>query len=184
MLGLLGFRKEEPNHALVAVEEPEDAALTGETIHQYNVKKTKHDVDLCDLFVGDGIKARLGTLSHSHCMLVLRAWINCCLWSIPYDEVQKITFCDQSGRLSQVERKDHENFKEMIEMIKEGMWVEILDAKIDKEEPGAASSISWALNEGNSIALATTEISAMAVLSGEIIVQQSRDLGQMVAFIP
>ena len=70
----------------------------------------------------------------------------------------------------------------MIEMIKEGMWVEILDAKIDKEEPGAASSISWALNEGNSIALATTEISAMAVLSGEIIAQQSRDLGQMVAF--
>ena len=82
-LGVLGFRKEEPNHALVAVEEPEDAAAKGETIHQYNVKKTRNDVDLCDLFLGDGIQARLGTLSHSHCMLVLRAWINCCLWSIP-----------------------------------------------------------------------------------------------------
>ena len=53
---------------------------------------------------------------------------------------------------------------------------------MDIEEPTAASSISQALNKGHQLALRTTELTAVAVLTGEIIVQLSKDVGQRVAF--
>ena len=52
---------------------------------------------------------------------------------------------------------------------------------MDLEEPSAASTISRALNEGHQLALRTTELTAVAVLKGEIMLQ-STDLSQKVVF--
>ena len=60
--------------------------------------------------------------------------------------------------------------------------MEQLSWKMDVEEPNAASVISQALNKGHSLALRTTELTALNVLKGEIIVQMSRSVGQRVAF--
>ena len=59
------------------------------------------------------------------------------------------------------------------------MRIENLSWKIDVEEPGAASIISQALNEGHAKALCTTELTAVAVRKGEIIVQ-SKNISQQV----
>ena len=53
---------------------------------------------------------------------------------------------------------------------------------MDVEEPSAALVISTAANEVNSLQMRTTEIQAMKVLKGEIIVQMSKDKGQAVYF--
>ena len=67
-------------------------------------------------------------------------------------------------------------------MVIEGFDCEILSYKMDLEEPTAASVISQALNKGQEVALRTTELTAVAVLKGEIMVQMSRTVGQRVAF--
>ena len=53
---------------------------------------------------------------------------------------------------------------------------------MDREEPNAASIIAQALNKGNEIAMRTTELTAMSVLKGELIVQLGKDISQRVAF--
>ena len=67
-------------------------------------------------------------------------------------------------------------------MADEGLDCEHLSWKMDVEEPDAASVISYALNRGHEMALHTTELTAVSVLKGEIIVQLSKNLGQRVAF--
>ena len=62
------------------------------------------------------------------------------------------------------------------------MHLEVLNWKMDLEEPTAASSISQALNKGHQLALRTSELTAVAVLKGEIIVQLPMHLGERVAF--
>ena len=54
--------------------------------------------------------------------------------------------------------------------------------EIHVEEPTAATVISMALNKAHELALRTTELTAVAVLKGEIIVQLSKTVGQRVAF--
>ena len=53
---------------------------------------------------------------------------------------------------------------------------------MDVEEPSAASTISRALNNGSEMALRTSELTAVAVLKGEIVIQMSQNVGQRVAF--
>ena len=53
---------------------------------------------------------------------------------------------------------------------------------MDVEEPTAASAISQALNTGHALALHTTEISAVKILTGEITTQRGKDLSQKVLF--
>ena len=48
-----------------------------------------------------------------------------------------------------------------------GLLVEVLHWKIVVEEPGACALISNALNESSSMALRTTELTALSMLSGE-----------------
>ena len=88
---------------------------------------------------------------------------------MPPDTERGITFCDGNGRLCVENIIKHNNGKELGEAVQEGMRVEILSWKMDVEEPGAASIISQALNEGHAKALCTTELTAVAVLKGEII---------------
>ena len=56
-------------------------------------------------------------------------------------------------------------------VIEEGLDCEILSWKMDVEEPHAASVISQALNQPAMHAMRTTELTAVAVLKGEIIIQ-------------
>ena len=53
---------------------------------------------------------------------------------------------------------------------------------MDMEEPNAAAIISRAMNIPQQLGMRTTELTAVAVLKGEIIVQMSKDVGQRVAF--
>ena len=53
---------------------------------------------------------------------------------------------------------------------------------MDVEEPGAAAIISQAQNLPQDIGMRTTELTAVAVLKGEIITQLQGDLSQRVAF--
>ena len=132
-----------------------------ETFHDYNLRKTTTDTDLCDLFVAGYVLEPCPT----HIVLMLRAWVQAALWEIPADEERQIVFCDTAGRLSLSAVAEHPNFKEMHEVLKDGLYVEVLSGQIDVEEPWAPSAISWALNEGNNVALTTSEITAMSVFS-------------------
>ncbi len=53
---------------------------------------------------------------------------------------------------------------------------------MDVEEPTAASIISQALNTSHELSLRTTELTALATLKGDIIVQMGKDFSQRVAY--
>ena len=67
-------------------------------------------------------------------------------------------------------------------MVKEGIEVEVLSHNIDLEEPTAASTISQALNVAQEVALRTSELTAISILKGEMVVQMGKDLSQDVAY--
>ena len=71
--------------------------------------------------------------------------------------------------------------KNLATMVKEGLDCEMLSWKMDVEEPKAASIISQAYNAGQELAMRVTELSAVAVLQGEIITQRGKDISQHVA---
>jgi hypothetical protein len=184
----VGFIKEEVNHAVVAVEETPAAHIrsrgeeyvSGST---YNVEKCMKDELLNTCFnepVGSSVQHML--LSHNHITLVMRAFLTKAQWDLAPNAEKGISFCDDKGRLSLTAVAEHTNGKELGELIVEGIDCEILSWKMDAEEPTAASVISQALNTGQDLALRTTELTAVAVLTGEIIVQMSKDAGQRVAF--
>ena len=67
-------------------------------------------------------------------------------------------------------------------MVLEGVDCEVLSWRMDVEEPTAASVISQALNKSHELALRTTELTALAVLKGEIILQMGKDVSQRVVY--
>ena len=115
-------------------------------------------------------------------MLVLRAWLTAAQWNILFDKKRSHRSRGEKGRLSVTAVAEHANGKQLAEILQEGLTAEVLSWKMDVEEPKAASLISQALNKGHQLALRTTELTAMKLLMGEIIVQQSKDVGQRVAF--
>ena len=189
-----GFSKEELNHAGVVVQERplsevaaqrafmNDGANTYQSMSEYNIGKSKADEMLETCFTEGMSEVRFGTLSHSHMMLVLRAWLTKAKWEIPEDKVMKLIFCDDEGRLSLAAVADHPNAVELHEALREGILVEVLSYKMDIEQPDAASIISQALNEAQELALSTTEQTAVSVLQGLAITEMSKDVGQRVAF--
>ena len=60
-----------------------------------------------------------------------------------------------------------ENGKELMEVVNEGVYCEVLSWKMDVEEPTAASVISAALNQASDLAMRTTEWSALCTLKGD-----------------
>ena len=121
-------------------------------------------------------------LSHNRMLLVLRTFLTRAKWDMPACEEEDLTFCDKDGKLSLTAVAATPNGKELGEVMAEGLEVEILSWKMDVEEPDAASLISQALNQPQDLAMRTTELTAVAVLKGEIIVQMGKDLSQRVAF--
>ena len=86
-------------------------------------------------------------LSHNHMMLVLRAWQTSAKWHIEANQKKGLTFCDDKGHLSVTAVAEHQNAKELAEVLQEGISAEILAWQMDVEEPTAASIISQALNK-------------------------------------
>ena len=187
----VGFVKEELNHAGVAVEETptEDVRsrgvdyVTGST---YNIAACNKDELLLSCFAEPYHDVRHTLLGHNHMMLVLRAFLTKAKWNLPPNEKKNIYWCDEQGQLSVAKVVESPSGKELAEAMLEGLDCEVLSWKMDEEEPTAASVISCALNKGHEIALRTTELTAVAVLKGEIIVQSrenvGKGLGQRVAF--
>ena len=186
-----GFIKEDVNHAGVAVEEPPaeeiirlrvDKGGEVESAAAYNIKQTSKDELLRACFQAPFDTVQQTLLGHNHIMLVLRAFLGKAKWDIPPDMEKGIVCCDADGRLSITAVAAHANGKELAEVLTEGMRVEVLSWKMDVEEPEAATTISEALNLPHQQAMRATELTAVAVLKREIIVQLGKDLSQRVAF--
>ena len=178
-----GFLKEEVNHACIAVEEPPLGASKEhvESASAYNARKSEADEWLRTCFQVPYNDVRHTLLSHNHMMMVLRAFITRAPWNMP-DVDGKHQVCDSDGRLSVTAVAASPNGKEFAEVLAEGFMCEILSWKMDVEEPKAALIISQAMNNPHQLAMHTSELTAIAVLKGEIIVQMSKDVSQRVAF--
>jgi hypothetical protein len=182
-----GFVKEEVLHGLVVVEEPpaEIIRSRGEEYVSgaaYNVAACSKDEHLITCFQVPYDDVRHMLLGHNHIMLVMRAFLTNAKWDLPPNVKKDIFYCDDKGKLSITAVAESSNGHELKELINDGFDCEVLSWRMDVEEPTAASTISQALNKGHEVALRTTELTAVAVLKGEIIIQLSKDVGQRVAF--
>ena len=123
-------------------------------------------------------------LAHNHITLVLRAFITQAQWNLRAIETKgkPIITCDANGKLSLAAVAESPNGRGIAEAVQEGIPCEILSHKMDIEEPKAALIISQACHNPHQLGMRTSELTAVAVLKGEIIVQMSKDVGQAVAF--
>ena len=149
---------------------------------QYNIRQCRKDTELMHCFDVPYNDVRSLMLSHNHITLVLRAFMTKAQWAIPKNEEKNLALCDVNGKLSISAVAQHSNGVQLAEMITEGLDCEQLSYEMDLEEPIAASIISQALNTAQELALRTSELTAVAVLKGEIIVQMGKDLSQRVAY--
>lgn len=183
-----GFVKEEVDHMCIAVEEvPHDHVLSRGKDWvsglKYNQSKCADDALLMECYLPPNDKADRLLLSHNHIMLVCRAFQAKAQWNLPAITEKKLVFCDGDGRLSITAVAAHANGVQFAQMMIDGVMCEVLSFKIDIEEPGAAAIISLACNTGNAMAMRTTELTAMAELSGEVIRQNAENnLGQEIRF--
>ena len=67
--------------------------------------------------------------------------------------------------------------EDLAKLFTQGLSMEVLSWKIYKEEPEACSLISQALNSGQTVALQTSELTALVVLTGTV----TRELESAVA---
>ena len=181
-----GFVKEEVDHGGCAVEEMpyENRVQRGQDYvsgTKYNATESRKDDLLRTCFQEpyDDVHYRL--LAHNTIMLVCRAWLTKAPWNIPKDQQNNLIYCDDKGMLSLSAVAEHANGKQLEWAIKDGFLAEILSWKMDVEEPKAAIIISNAMQAGNTIAMRTSELTAISVLKGEIIVQ-SANISQKVTF--
>ena len=108
-------------------------------------------------------------------------WITGAKWSIQKEDVSS-RFCDEGGNLLYTAVAELDYAKEMVTTIKEGMKMEVLSYKINLEEPRACSFTAQALNKGQSVALRTTELTALSCLTGEITLQFETKQAEEVSF--
>ena len=67
-------------------------------------------------------------------------------------------------------------------LLKEGLLMEVLSWKLYTEEPSACSLISQALNSGQQVALRTSELTALAVLTGAVGFELQSAVAERVSF--
>ena len=118
-----------------------------------------------------------GTLSHSHLLLVLLSMKNGAKWTWPEE---RCGVFDAAGGpdMSAVAARD----ADLASLIKEGLLMEVLSWKMYKEEPTACSLISQALNSGQQLALQTSELTALAVLTGTVTLELESAVAGRVCF--
>ena len=74
--------------------------------------------------------------------------------------------CDAEGRICVAAVAESVNGKELAEVLNNGVDCEVLNCKMDVEEPTAASVISQAFKKGHDLALRKAEWTALSVLKG------------------
>ena len=167
-----GYDQEEADHQGVCVQETPANEVT---MHAFAVAESSYleynksmccGSDVLSSCFGFDSVASFGMLSHNHLLLVLLSWLNGAEWNLTIEERQILAVGD-NGRLNLQAAVAVENLKQMHTSIQEGLMVEVLSWKINVEEPGACVLISNALNSASEMALRTTELTAMSVLSGE-----------------
>ena len=155
-----GFNLEEANHEGVCVQEVpmderrgEDPAVAG--YFKWNLANAE-DPKLKVCFT-EHTHVAYGTLSHSHLLLVLLAFVNGAEWDVP-DEFRKLLNENGGWDFAAVAARD----PVLKQLCQDGLHMEVLSWKMCTEEPEACSLISQALNRGQTHALKTTEITAIA----------------------
>ena len=180
----VAFQREEADHAGVCVQDVPPAHRSGGSVKaipyaEWNRKACAGSALLQTCFVSE--EPHLGTLSHSHLLLVLLCWMTKAKWNLK-DSKGNALFCTPTGELDIDAVALFDNAREMITCIKEGMLMEELGWQINIEEPTACTLISIALNKGHECALKNTELTAVAVLSGEITRRANMELAGRVQF--
>ena len=185
----LGYSQEDADHQGVAVEQPPrdeknpDSAVA-ESYGEYNRRKCLGQPLLKSCF-GVESNVTFGMLSHNHLLLLLLCWTNSAKWELE-DKEQGLLgkALNAEGRLDvDTAVAADGNFAELKPIVTQGLLVEVLSWKINVEEPGACSVICAALNAANQVALRTTELTAIAVLSGECALHSSLACSDSIDFL-
>ena len=157
-----GFSKETANHQGVCVEEiPQEHQPTGYvTLHTWNKTCSSRHPEL-DNFLRNPDQVTHGTLSRSHLTLILKLFKNQ-QRSWPWPDKYKHFVMSNNG-LDMTALRDFD--ADLADVLSQGLKMEVLSWRLTQEEPQGASQISQALNMGNEIAMATSEATALAVLS-------------------
>ena len=184
----LGYSQDEADHQGVCVEEvPAEHRSRGEgkppleSITEFNRTRCSGQEYLMDAF-GEHTLLQVGLLSHSHLMLVLRCWQRKAKWNLQGCSGE-LLFCTPDGRLDVAAAVASANMSEMKNSLDDGLLMETLSWEMTTEEPTAASLISRAMNCGHEVALRTTELTAVAVLAGEIGKRRSADVAAKMEFV-
>ena len=173
-----GADQEEADHNGVMVEAIPDTARAQEGVRNlperytaYNKRKCSEKPLFSNCFEGNDVL--YGNLSHNHLLLVLLCWAKAAQWDEP-------ELCDAEGALdlAAVAAKD----PAFGSLVSEGLLMEQLSYKMHFEEPDAACLISNALNKGQEAACKTSELTALAVLTGQVTLHAEQNNSQAVAY--
>ena len=120
-----------------------------------------------------------GTLSHSHLLLVLLSWLNGAVWKVE-DEPNLSNLLNPDGSFNSAAVAACD--EDLDRVLRDGLLMEVLSWKMLVEEPTAASLISQALNSAQSMALRTSELTAVNVLSGAVALELESAVAGEVCF--
>ena len=70
-----------------------------------------------------------------HILVILRVFLAQAKWDIAASKEKKLVYCDCDGRLSTTAVAACANGKEAGEVVKDGVFYEVLDHQMDLEEP-------------------------------------------------
>ena len=131
VVGKVGFLKECVEHSAVAVEEPPASFIKQRGADyvsgsEYNIKSCSKDPLLKNLFAVPHDDVRSLLLSHNHIMLVMRAFMVAAHWDIPVNTEKNLRMCDEKGNLSLTAIAAHNNGKELVAMVADGIECEQL----------------------------------------------------------
>ena len=184
-----GFSEDEANHEGVCVQEipaeerscdPRAKEKPYETYQAFNSSHCDSAPQLRDCFSRNS-DVLYGTLSHSHLLLCLLAMKNGAKWEWPPDWGEVFEKGAQSGGtpdFAAVAALD----PSLATLLRDGVRMEVLSWKIYEEEPSACSLISQALNSGQQLALQTSELTALAVLTGSVTLELESAVAGCVSF--
>ena len=181
-----GFNQSEANHEGVNVEEVpfgERAAHSRRIGSPYQPYSDYNNGQCDHLLLGscfiNSIDVMYGTLSHSHLLLVLLSWLNGAEWKVEDEpNVSKLLNPDGTFCKAAVAALDDD----LDRVLRDGLLTEVLSWKMMVEEPTAASLISQALNTGHQLALRTSELTAVSVLSGAVALELGSAVAEKVCF--
>ena len=181
-----GFNQSEANHEGVSVEEmpycerakhSRSDGLPYEPYADYNIRQCDHlFLDKCFSHIHDSM---YGTLSHSHLLLVLLSLANGADWKVE-DELNRRHLLNPDGSCNTAAVAACDT--DPGELLKDGLKMKVLSWNMMFEEPTAASLISQALNSDQSMALRTSELTAVSVLSGAVAFELGSAVAEEVCF--